>query len=313
MNKPEGHIRAELLHASDEQIDSAVRFADPMTLRGLLFQLTADPEVARTRVRSAMRGYIPTFEVADEADAELLMRKAAQFLKQYRDAGAGPISSGPPERLARSLGLAFGEDIDTSDLEIYLEELGLDPWARGLKWQAPPNPAWQDTFTVAVIGAGMAGLNMAAQLKNAGIKHTVFEKNAGVGGTWHENRYPGARVDTPSRSYTHIFGVDFGYPNPYCEWHENERYFNWIADNFDLRENIVLQTEVSALTWHEEKALWQVDVKGPDGPQTRFFNAVVTGVGFLNRPSIPENSSKARHGIRRAGLMASTTRANASR
>ena len=39
----------------------------------------------------------------------------------------------------------------------------------------------------------------------AGIPYTVIEKNSGVGGTWHENRYPGARVDTPSRSYTHLF------------------------------------------------------------------------------------------------------------
>jgi 4-hydroxyacetophenone monooxygenase len=38
---------------------------------------------------------------------------------------------------------------------------------------------------------------------------------------WYENRYPGARVDTPSRSYTHLFGVDFPYPNPFCGWTEN--------------------------------------------------------------------------------------------
>ena len=47
--------------------------------------------------------------------------------------------------------------------------------------------------------------------------YVVIEKNAGVGGTWFENRYPGARVDSPSRTYTHIFGADFEYPNPFCE------------------------------------------------------------------------------------------------
>ncbi|MGH3529321.1 MAG: hypothetical protein ACRDQ6_18730 [Pseudonocardiaceae bacterium] len=31
----------------------------------------------------------------------------------------------------------------------------------------------------------------------------MIEKNAEVGGTWYENRYPGARVDTPSRADTH--------------------------------------------------------------------------------------------------------------
>ena len=63
-----------------------------------------------------------------------------------------------------------------------------------------------------VIGAGLGGLNAALMLKRAGIPYTVIEKNSGVGGTWYENRYPGARVDTPSRCYTHIFGADFPYP-----------------------------------------------------------------------------------------------------
>ena len=59
-----------------------------------------------------------------------------------------------------------------------------------------------------VIGAGMGGLNAAVQLKHAGIPFTVLEKNSSVGGTWYENRYPGARVDTPSRIYTHVFGAE---------------------------------------------------------------------------------------------------------
>ena len=47
----------------------------------------------------------------------------------------------------------------------------------------------------------MGGLNAALQLREAGFPFTVIEKNAGVGGTWWENRYPGARLDTGSRSY----------------------------------------------------------------------------------------------------------------
>jgi 4-hydroxyacetophenone monooxygenase len=55
----------------------------------------------------------------------------------------------------------------------------------------------------------MGGLVSALHCKRAGIPYTVIEKNAGVGGTWYENRYPGSRLDSPSRSYTHLFGVDF--------------------------------------------------------------------------------------------------------
>ena len=39
-------VRSELLTATDETIDDAVRHADPMVLRGLLYQLTGDESIA---------------------------------------------------------------------------------------------------------------------------------------------------------------------------------------------------------------------------------------------------------------------------
>lgn len=55
------------------------------------------------------------------------------------------------------------------------------------------------TFTprplkIIAVGAGFSGLAIAravhaGKLPNASI--TVYEKNAGVAGTWYENRYPG--------------------------------------------------------------------------------------------------------------------------
>ena len=91
----------------------------------------------------------------------------------------------------------------------------------------------------------------------------MIEKNSGVGGTWYENRYPGARVDTPSRGYTHIFGAHFPYPSPFCDWPENQRYFDWVADTFDLRDDIVFETEVRALTWDEAAASGRSRSTGP--------------------------------------------------
>ncbi|MBN8902458.1 MAG: NAD(P)/FAD-dependent oxidoreductase, partial [Rhodospirillales bacterium] len=126
------------------------------------------------------------------------------------------------------------------------------------------------------------------QLRQAGFPFTVIEKNSGVGGTWWENRYPGARVDTPSRSYTHLFGVDFPYPNPFCEWRENVKYFDWVADQFDLRRHIQFHTEVKALTWDDAAGEWEISVEGPEGARTIRSRAVITAVGFLSRPQIPD-------------------------
>ena len=181
----------------------------------------------------------------------------------------------------------LGQTLEGENLQHHVEELALDPAVRSLHWQEKPDPARLKDFTVTVIGAGMGGLNAALQLREAGFPFTVVEKNTGVGGTWWENRYPGARVDTPSRSYTHLFGVDFPYPNPFCEWRENVKYFDWVADHFDLRRHIQFETEVKALTWDEAAGEWQIDIEGPDGARTIRSRAVITSVGFLSRPNIP--------------------------
>ena len=58
---------------------------------------------------------------------------------------------------------------------------------------------------VLVIGGGMSGVLAAYRLQEAGIPFVVIEKNASVGGTWFENRYPGARVDVGNHLYSYSF------------------------------------------------------------------------------------------------------------
>jgi len=277
--------RTELLSASDETIDDAVRYADPMVLRGLLYQLTGDERVATTKIAKIPSGEIMT--VAEPADVELLRARAAAFLKAHRDQGAPEIPCGPRERLLRSLGLTVGSELPACELGLWEEQLALDPWARSLVWRKPPAGEDLRRFRVAVIGAGMGGLNAAVQLKRAGIDYFVIEKNADVGGTWYENRYPGARVDSTSRTYTHLYGVDFGYPNAFCPQRENLRYFNWVADHFELRESITFDTEVKSIVWNDATARWDIRAEGPDGTRIWHANAVIASVGFLSRPQLP--------------------------
>ena len=279
--------QSELLTATDETIDDAVKYADPMVLRGLLYQLTGDQSIAATEAATITIRNTDLTTVSNPSDLALLQSKAAAFLKSYRDQGAGDVPYGPPERLRRSLSLAAGTDLPGSEFELWLEQLALDPWARALVWQEPPPAQELRKFSVAVIGAGMGGLNAAVQLKHAGIPYFVIEKNDEVGGTWHENRYPGARVDSPSRTYTHIYGVDFEYPNAFCPQSENLRYFKWVADHFDIRKDITFKTEVKSVIWDETAKLWEIKADGPDGPRVWRANAVITSVGFLSRPNMP--------------------------
>ena len=81
-------------------------------------------------------------------------------------------------------------------------------------------------------------------------------------------------------------GIDLA--NPFCDRAENQRYFNRVADDFDVRRHIVFDTEVVSLRWDEDDATWEVMAKGPDGQRVWHPNVVISAVGLLSRPSIPD-------------------------
>jgi 4-hydroxyacetophenone monooxygenase len=286
-------IRQELLNATDEEIENALQHVNPMILRGILYQLVGDESIAAistAMVSIGFRGEAPA--IVDAEDIAFLRTKAANLLRLYRDTGANTCHLGPESRLHRSMELTVGCEIREAELPMWKEQLALDPMIRGVVLREAPSEGRLRQFSVAVVGAGMGGLNAAVHLKRAGIPFTVFEKNGEVGGTWHENRYPGARVDSPSRIYFHAYGVDFPCPNAYCPQGVNERYFNWVADRFDLRRNIEFNTEVTSIVWDSRDLLWKISATTVDGLRTWTVNAVISSVGFLNRPQIPQIPGK---------------------
>ena len=62
------------------------------------------------------------------------------------------------------------------------------------------------------------------------------------------------------------------------------KYFNWVADTFDLRQHIQFETEVKAMTCDEAAGEWAIDIVGPEGARTIRSRAVITAVGLLSRP-----------------------------
>ena len=61
--------------------------------------------------------------------------------------------------------------------------------------EVTPREPLTDDVTVALIGAGLAGLVVGARLVQAGITDVrLIDKAGDVGGTWYWNRYPGCAV-----------------------------------------------------------------------------------------------------------------------
>jgi 4-hydroxyacetophenone monooxygenase len=280
--------RGALLEASDETIENAVLRADPMVLRGVLYMLTRDEELVEMDLVNSSDADMSVQGVQKSSDIALLQSKAANYLRSYRDGGADEPKLGSRDHILRSLSLTAGYDIPDAERNIWIELAAFDRFARGIEWKNEPASEKIRDFSVVVIGTGVSGLNAAVHLKRAGIPFVVIEKNPDVGGTWYENRYPGARVDTASRGYSHQFGVKYPFPDAYCPRDAQLKYFRWVADEFSLRDNIVFNTEVKSMAWDEERKSWEVAAEGPDGKCSWRANAVICCVGFLSRPKLPE-------------------------
>ena len=98
---------------------------------------------------------------------------------------------------------------------------------------------------VVVIGCGEAGLLAGIRLKEAGLPFTIVEKNAGPGGTWWENRYPGARVDVGSHFYCYSFEPGDHWTEYFSQQAELQDYFVHVMQKYGVDAHCRFETEVA--------------------------------------------------------------------
>ena len=118
------------------------------------------------------------------------------------------------------------------------------------------------TLDAVVVGAGFAGLYMLHRLRGLGFTARIFEAGKGVGGTWYWNRYPGARCDVESMDYSYSFSdelqQEWRWTERYSSQPEILKYINHVADRFDLRRDITLETRVNSAVFDEAANRWTV-------------------------------------------------------
>ncbi|HEY2503257.1 MAG TPA: NAD(P)/FAD-dependent oxidoreductase [Mycobacterium sp.] len=136
---------------------------------------------------------------------------------------------------------------------------------------------------VAIIGAGMSGLCMAAKLQDTGIdSFTIFEKADEVGGTWRDNTYPGLSCDVPSRYYTYSFRPNSKWSHLLSPGGEIQAYFRQVADERAIRPHIRFGANVTRAEYDDGR--WRLTTA--DGEET--FDVLVTATGVLRVPRYPE-------------------------
>ncbi len=277
------------IDASDEEIRAtldAVEQTSPLLVA--VACLTGEHDLLRDEFRPSPQSFDPTAGVSAEAAATARDAMAAA-LARFRDAGCVRAPSPDPDAIVRMFEFLAGEPVGADYVELMTEELALEGVdARAPGWRreeiAPDRP-----FRVVIIGAGMSGLATAHRLGQAGVDYVVFEKNADVGGTWLENRYPGCRVDVPNHFYSYSFAQTNEWPQYYSQQSVLLDYFRACADEFGIREHVRFDTEVLDATWDDAGGHWSVTVRDAKGhAETVRADAVVSAVGQLNRPKMPD-------------------------
>jgi cation diffusion facilitator CzcD-associated flavoprotein CzcO len=139
-----------------------------------------------------------------------------------------------------------------------------------------------------VVGAGFNGLYQLYQLRERGFSVQLVEASGGLGGVWHTNCYPGARVDSHVPNYEYSIGSvwrDWNWSERFPGRDELRRYFDHVADVLDLRPDIRLDTRVTAARFEESDRRWHVDTDRGDAINARFL---IMCTGFASKPFIPE-------------------------
>ncbi|MCL4116240.1 UNVERIFIED_CONTAM: hypothetical protein GTU68_040991 [Idotea baltica] len=165
----------------------------------------------------------------------------------------------------------------TGDFSNYVE----DPYE-----QAPDRDPVFDHVDVAIVGGGFAGLLMGGRLREAGFNDVrVIEKGGDFGGTWYWNRYPGAMCDVESYCYLPMLEeLNYIPKHKYSFAPEIMEHSKNIARHYNLYDNALLSTGVTAVTWDDANDHWAIETDKGDRFAAR---AIAMANGPLNRPKLP--------------------------
>jgi 4-hydroxyacetophenone monooxygenase len=225
-------------------------------------------------------------DLTDEEQATL-RAAALDVIREYRDRGSCVPRSLSNDELLEMMSVLVAAPVEADHAEMILEDLMQqrhDPGGPELR----SDPGARGDFSVCVIGCGESGLLAGIRLARAGIPFTILEKNAGVGGTWFENTYPGARVDIANHYYSYSFEPQ-AWTHYYAEQPEILAYLQDVMARHNVEPHVRFSSTVQSASWNEETAMWSVEYIDAAGARSTIVaNAVICAVGQLNRPSIPE-------------------------
>lgn len=156
--------------------------------------------------------------------------------------------------------------------------------ARGAERAAGSGNGARRPPSVAIVGAGFAGVGLGMRLKRAGIEFTILEKADRVGGVWRDNTYPGLSCDVPSHLYSFSFEPNHEWTRRFPPQAEILAYLERCATKYGLRGHIRFGTEVESAAFDSERGRWRLELAGGGSFEA---DVLVAATGQLSRPAYP--------------------------
>jgi len=275
---------------SDDQLKVILKDAHLPSLLGTLAYATHDMTLLRDEFRpnyiETAAGFQPQGGLSPSAQ-ERARELAFDVIKALRSGnfdGKPPLEKAHVRQIMEFMIGSFSED----HFSLLLNELGIAEYNQAPQWHKS-KMAPQTEFTVAIIGAGLAGVGMAYRLKQVGIPFIILERHHEVGGVWSENNYPGCHLDTSNFNYSYSFNQNPHWKEEYASRAAVLEYLQGSAEKFGLYEHIRFNTEVVEGEYQEDEGHWELTLKTPDGKNQQLqVQALISAVGQLNRPNYPD-------------------------
>ncbi|MDP3550759.1 MAG: NAD(P)/FAD-dependent oxidoreductase [Novosphingobium sp.] len=284
-----GLVGSQKGRPDDARIRAAIAVADPNLLRLTLHQLTGNPRLAEMQVAGTplWAGALFTYTLAPEYHDEV-RELAFEYLTRNwgtvdEDAFKSPASVRPTMEL-------FGHGpLSEPEFLMGYEEAAFDAFPREVRWTEKPAPEVLDRYHVIIVGAGLSGLCAAIHLEQLGMRYTIIERRSGLGGTWHFNNYPEARVDSTSLIYQYKFEKKYPWSEFFASAGETLKYLEYCAHKYNVADKIVFNTTVEKGAWDEVSGKWQLTLRGSDDALRTMDGAfVISAGGMFSTPKLPD-------------------------
>jgi len=139
-----------------------------------------------------------------------------------------------------------------------------------------------------IVGGGFAGVYLLHRLRQEGYDTKIIEAATGLGGIWHWNSYPGARVDSQYPVYA------LSIPEVYNTWtwsqqypgeKELKRYFQHVDNVLNISKDTLYEHRVLSARFEASEDKWHIECENGVKITARFF---LCCLGFAAKRHFPD-------------------------